>query len=66
MALSAGHLSGVGCRRSLFYGTDWNGTEQFGHIILRNGTGSNAVIRLPKMSHARRNALVTDLMLFEQ
>ena len=28
--------------RSLFYGTDRNGTEQFRHIILRNGTGSNA------------------------
>ena len=26
---------------SLFYGTDRNGTEQFRHIILRNGTGSN-------------------------
>ena len=29
-------------RRSLFYGTDRNGTEQFRHIIVRNGTGSNA------------------------
>ena len=29
-------------RRSLIYGTDRNGTEQFRHIILRNGTGSNA------------------------
>ena len=28
-------------RASLFYGTDRNGTEQFRHIILRNGTGSN-------------------------
>ena len=25
-----------------FYGTDRNGTEQFRHIIVRNGTGSNA------------------------
>lgn len=24
---------------SLFYGTDWNGTEQFCHIISQNGPG---------------------------
>ena len=41
-------------RGSLFYGTNRNGTEHFRHIILRNGTGSNAhttyiAIKLPSV-----------------
>ena len=36
-------------RRSLFYGTERNGTEQFRHIILRNGAGSYRTTGVPCM-----------------
>ena len=42
LTLSSASRRQSSIRRSLFYGTERNGTEQFRHIILRNETGSNA------------------------